>query len=121
MDSKNNTYLCRAKILNMEIKFGQKYLEELYETGSCSDKKHRFQPQIVSKFRKTIDLLEANATKEDLYRFHSLHFEALRGDKEGLFSVRVNDQYRLELSIEVIGREPVITVCTIEELSNHYK
>ncbi|MBQ0057727.1 MAG: type II toxin-antitoxin system RelE/ParE family toxin [Bacteroidales bacterium] len=105
----------------MEIKFRQAYLKELYETGTCSDKKHRFQPQIVSKYRKTVDLLEANATKEDLYRFHSLRFEALRGDKEGLFSVRVNDQYRLELSIEVIGQEPVITVCTIEELSNHYK
>lgn len=121
MDLNKSLYLCRAKILYMEIRFKQSYLKELYETGSCSDKKHRFQPQIISKYRKTVDLLEANATKEDLYRFHSLHFEALHGDKEGLFSVRVNDQYRLELSIEVIGREPVITVCTIEELSNHYK
>lgn len=121
MDLNKKLYLCRAKILYMEIRFKQSYLKELYETGSCSDKKHRFQPQIISKYRKTVDLLEANATKEDLYRFHSLHFEALQGDKEGLFSVRVNDQYRLELSIEVIGREPVITVCTIEEMSNHYK
>lgn len=98
----------------MDIRFGQTYLKELYEKGTCNSKKHRFQPQIVSKYRKTVDLLESNNTIEDLYRFHSLHFEALRGDKEGLFSVRVNDQYRLELSIEVIGRESVITVCTIE-------
>lgn len=121
MDLKIIQYLCRVKIQHMEIRFRQPYLKELYETGSTTEKKYRFQPQIVSKYRKTIDLLEANATKEDLYRFHSLHFEALHGDKEGLFSVRINDQYRLELSIEVVGREPVITVCTIEELSNHYK
>ena len=98
----------------MDIRFGQTYLKELYEKGICNSKKHWFQPQIVSKYRKTVDLLESNNTIEDLYRFHSLHFEALRGDNEGLFSVRMNDQYRLELSIEVIGRESVITVCTIE-------
>jgi len=38
----------------MEIKFEKKYLEELYEYGKSSDKKYRFQPQIVAKYRKTI-------------------------------------------------------------------
>lgn len=105
----------------MEIKFEQRYLEELYLTGKCTDKKHRFQPPIIAKYRKTVDLLEANSCKEDLYRFHSLNFEALKGNKDGLYSVRVNDQYRLELKIEVSGSEPIITICTIVELSNHYQ
>ncbi len=104
----------------MEIIFGKQYLKELFFTGTCTDKKHRFQPEIISKFIKVVNLLEANTTMEDLYRFRSLHFEALRGDKEGLFSVRINDQYRLELEIKVEGKEPVITICTIVELSNHY-
>ena len=42
----------------MEITFEQTYLEELYLKGKCSDKKHRFQPQVISKYRKTIDLME---------------------------------------------------------------
>lgn len=42
----------------MEIKFEKGYLEELYLNGKTSDKKYRFQPPIVTKYRKTIDLLE---------------------------------------------------------------
>ena len=45
----------------MEIKFDKEYLEELYLEGKTSDKKHRFQPPIVAKYRKTIDLLESVA------------------------------------------------------------
>ena len=57
----------------MEIKFDKEYLEELYLTGKTSDKKHRFQPQIIAKYRKTVDLLESLTSIEDLYRYHSLH------------------------------------------------
>ena len=98
----------------MEIKFDKPYLEELYLKGKASDKKHRFQPQ-------TIDLLESLAVVEDLYRYHSLHYEALTGDKAGLESVRVNDQYRIEFKTEKVVSEIVVTVCNIIELSNHYK
>ena len=105
----------------MEIKFDKPYLEELYLKAKASDKKHRFQPQIVAKYRKTIDLLESLAVVEDLYRYHSLHYEALTGDKAGLESVRVNDQYRIEFKTEKVVSEIVVTVCNIIELSNHYK
>ena len=80
----------------MDIRFEKKYLEELYFHGKTSDKKHRFQPNVVSKYRKTIDLLESLSVVEDLFRFKSLHYEALVGDKAGIESVRVNDQYRIK-------------------------
>lgn len=68
----------------MEITFDKRYLKELYETGKTGDKKHRFQPQTVRKYRKTIDLLESVSVVEDLFRYNSLHYEVLRGDKAGL-------------------------------------
>lgn len=105
----------------MEIRFDKQYLEELYLKGKTSDKKHRFQPQIIAKYRKTVDLLESLSTTEDLYRYHSLHYEALTGDKAGLESVRVNDQYRIEFKTTKLTSEALITVCNIIELSNHYK
>lgn len=40
----------------MEIIFNEEYLKELYETGK-TDKKHRFQPQIVRKYIRVIDLM----------------------------------------------------------------
>ena len=105
----------------MEIKFEKKYLEELYLNGKTSDKKHRFQPQIIAKYRKTIDLLESLTVVEDLYRYHSLHYDVLVGDKAGMESVRVNDQYRIEFKTTKVVSEIVVTLCNIIELSNHYK
>ena len=105
----------------MEIQFDKKYLEELYLDGKTSDKKHRFQPQIIDKKRKTIDLLESVSVVEDLFKYHSLKYEALIGDKAGLESVRVNDQYRIEFKTTKVVSEIIVTICNIIELSNHYK
>jgi len=105
----------------MEIKFDKTYLEELFHTGKTSDKKYRFQPQIIKKYRKTIDVLESVAVVEDLFRYNGLQYEVLHGDKEGLESVRVNDQYRVEFKTTKVVSETVVTICNIAELSNHYK
>lgn len=59
-------------------------------------------------------------SKEELFPFKSLHFEALRGDKKGLFSIKVNNQYRLEFSLDENIECPVLTICNIVERSNHY-
>lgn len=103
----------------MVIEYNQEYLKELYEQGRCIDKKHRFQPQVVQKFQKRVDTLIAATRKEDLFAFRSLNFEALHGDKEGIFSIRVDLQYRLEFTIREEG-EPVISICELQDLSNHY-
>ncbi len=105
----------------MEITFDKAYLKELYETGKMGDKKHRFQPQTVRKYRKTIDLLESVSVVEDLFRYNSLHYEVLRGDKAGLESVRVDDRYRIEFKTERVVSKTVVTICNIIELSNHYQ
>lgn len=105
----------------MEIRFDKQYLEDLYIKGKSSDKKHRFQPQIVAKYIRTIDLLESLSAVEDLYRYHSLNYEKLVGDKSGIESVRINDQYRIEFQTKQVEAEVVVTVCNILELSNHYK
>ncbi len=41
----------------MIIEFDQAYLRGLYQTGQCKNKKYRFQPHIVSKYIKCIDIL----------------------------------------------------------------
>ena len=105
----------------MIIKYGKEYLKELYEEGKCGDRRYRFQPQIVKKYQKRVDTLIGATRKEDLFPFKSLNFEALHGDKEGMFSIRVDMQYRLEFSLEEVGGESLVTICQLEELSNHYK
>jgi proteic killer suppression protein len=105
----------------MEIQFEKVYLRELYEIGKATDKKHRFQPQVVAKYQKTVGILKSVLRVEDLYKFNALCYEVLKGDKKGISSVRVNDQYRLEFTTSQVISETIVTICNILELSNHYK
>ncbi len=104
----------------MIVEFEKEYLRDLYSTGRSSDKKHRFQPDVVKRYKKGIDNLKWASKKEDLFRINSLNFEALKGDKIGLFSIRVNDQYRIEFKLSEFSDEQILTICSIVELSNHY-
>ena len=108
-------------VIIMVVTFNEDYLEKLYTKGETGVKKLRFQPQIVRAYQKGIKFLIQAKRKEDLFPFKSLHFEALHGDKEGRFSIRANDQYRIEFTLEETDDEPVVTICNIMELSNHYK
>ena len=105
----------------MEIIFEEDYLEELYYEGKAHNRKYRFQPQVVKKYIRVIDLMESLSCTEDFYRYKALHYEALSGDKKDRESVRVNDKYRIEFSSEIVDKEKRITICNILELSNHYK
>ena len=104
----------------MIVEYGQEYLQELYDGGRCRDKSHRFQPQVVKKYQKRVDTLIGAVRKEDLFVLQSLGFEALHGNMEGLYSIRVDYHYRLLFSLREEGSEPVVTICTLQELSNHY-
>lgn len=105
----------------MEIIFSKKYLKELQLTGKTSDKKYRFQPDIVKRYRKTIDRMAAAKRIEDLYNIASLGYEKLTGDKKGISSVRVSQKYRIEFEELRNTDEDYISICNIIELSNHYR
>lgn len=105
----------------MEVVFKKDYLLDLYETGKTKDKKHRFQPEIVHKYKRCIDILKDASRIESLYVLHALHYEKLQGDKQGISSIRVNNQYRIEFEEEQIENRIITTICNIIELSNHYK
>ena len=106
----------------MEIEFDKDYLQELFEEGKSSNKKHRYQPEIIKKFTYTVNILRAAPNTESLYKFKSLNYEKKGGDLGGIEAVKINDQYRLEFVTRTEGGEPpTITICKLLELSNHYK
>lgn len=95
-------------------------MRDLYLIGKA-DKKHRFQPQVVKKYIQVVDLMRDEDNVLGLVKYNALHYERLSGDKQGLSSVRVNDQYRIEFEEEIENGKTVATICNIIELSNHYK
>jgi proteic killer suppression protein len=106
----------------MDIRFEKTYLSELYYTGKSGNKKYRFQPQVLKGYVTCVKALQRASRIEDLFQYHSLHYEKLRGDKEGLSSVRINLQYRLEFrELTAPDGEVEITICSLVDISNHYK
>ena len=97
-----------AKRREMIVLFDQDYLKELYVSGVCRDKSYRFQPSIISKYVWIIKLMCSLEDVSGLMKYNSLHYERLKGDKQGLSSVRINKKYRIEFK-------------EILEISNHYK
>lgn len=106
----------------MIVIFEEQYLENLYKEG-IDDKKHRFQPDIIRRYQKAVNFMKNSSSMTALAQIHSLNLEKLIGDKEGKYSVRVNDQYRIEFLISQTKEteEPIMTICNILNLSNHYK
>lgn len=105
----------------MQVTFEKEYLRELYENGKTSDKKHRFQEQIIRKYIRVVDLMVELANVMELARYGGLHYEHLHGDKKGTSSVRVNNQYRIEFREIVEEGKTIAEIVNITELSNHYK
>lgn len=105
----------------MIVTFEHDYLQALYENGESPDKKHRFQPDIIRRYQKAINFLKGSSSIEALWPIRSLQYEVLSGDKAGLSSVRVNEKYRIEFTVTMNEKEPMLTVCNVVELSNHYK
>ncbi|MCI2108018.1 MAG: type II toxin-antitoxin system RelE/ParE family toxin [Bacteroidales bacterium] len=105
----------------MIVEFEKEYLLDLYEHGKSNDKHHRFQPEVIRGYIKAINLLKTAPQLESLYPIRSLNFEALRGEKEGLCSVRANGKYRIEFTAHTTEfGDDKVTVCNIFELTNHY-
>ncbi len=105
----------------MFIEFDKDYLRELFEQGRTSDKKHRYQPEVIKGYQKAVASLKRAINVEMLYRLNSLNYEVLEGDKKGISSVRINRQYRLEFTVRDVVNEQIITVCRLLDISNHYK
>ena len=105
----------------MIVTFEKKYLRDLFEKGKTDEKKYRFQPEIIRRYQRCIKLMIDVPDLISLGKYNGLNLEKLKGDKVGKFSVRVNNQYRIEVDMKEENGETVTTICNITELSNHYK
>lgn len=105
----------------MYIEFDKDYLKDLYEKGRCSDKKHRFQPEVVKRYANCVRILLRARNTEMLYQLKSLHYEVLKGDRQGISSVRIDLKYRLEFTVREEKGEEILVICKLLDISNHYQ
>ncbi len=98
----------------MRFRFKQKKLRELYSKGKGHDK----YPEAVFKaFLRRMAVIKGAKDERDLRALKGARFEKL-ATKAGGYSMRLGQQFRLELSFE-ITESGEKTVC-IEKISKHY-
>ncbi len=103
----------------MIIQFNNAYLQKIFE-GKQVTGKPKYSQDVILKYKKTVLMLQHTGSIKELRKFRGLNFEALKGDYKGYYSVRVDLQYRLILSVE--KNSIVVTdVLVIEDLTNHYR
>lgn len=105
----------------MLVSFGEQYLEDLYTKGKAQGKNTAINLRLSEAIKKAVKFLISAKRIEDLFPIKSLHFEAPHGDKEGRFSIKANDQYRVEFTVTNAEDDIIVSICNILELSNHYK
>jgi proteic killer suppression protein len=99
----------------MDFRFKDKKLEQLY----TEEKDARFYPPaVVNRFFELMAIIDGAPDEREFYRLKSLHFEKLRGKRENQYSMRLNKQYRLIMTLETdaVGRYVLVV-----EISDHYK
>lgn len=72
---------------------------------------------IVKSFRMRIQLIEAAIDERTFYALPSWHFEKLKGDLAGKYSIRLNNQWRLVIKLD--KRESGKTVVVISICDYH--
>ncbi len=103
----------------MHLLFKEKSLEALYLTDAEKLKKLPFGVDVLKSYKKTIKILLNVDSIKELKKFKGLSFEPMKKERkgDGLFAVRLNEQYRLHLRLE--SNDHVIV--WIEEISKHYE
>lgn len=98
----------------MEVEFDDEGLDRL-ETDPRFTAGH---PQeVVRAYRKRLQQIRAARDERDFYALKSLHFEKLKGNRDGQHSMRLNSQWRLIL--ELRGEAPCKIIGIIEIADYH--
>ena len=98
----------------MDVDFKDQSLDRLETDAAFSA---GLSDSVVKAFRKRMQQIRAATDERTFYAHRSLHFEKLRGDRLGQYSMRLNDQWRL--IIELKGEAPRKTVYVVEIVDYH--
>ena len=97
----------------MEIEIENDDLVELLITENRA--KPKWPISVVSSFKKKLVFLQEAPDEKTIRNWKSLHFEKLKGDRDGQFSIRLNDQFRLIFKFNDLFNPPKLTILNIED------
>ena len=79
----------------MIVSFATESTEDVFNGINSKRARRCLEPKLFPIATRKLDMLDAAAELKDLKSPPSNHLEALRGDRKGKYSIRINDQYRI--------------------------
>jgi len=70
---------------------------------------------VIQSCRNKLDVLESAPDERTLRNWRSLHYEKLKGNRDGQRSIRLNDQWRLIFELDDNETPPIIKILSIED------
>jgi toxin HigB-1 len=98
----------------MEVEFDDEDLDRL-ETDAEFTAGHG--QEVVRAYRRRLQQIRAAPDERVFYALKSLHFEKLKGDRQGQHSIRLNGQWRL--IVQLRGEHPCKVVAIVEIVDYH--
>jgi len=94
--------------------FRNKKLQKLYTDEAGAE---RYPREVVDAFFDKMAIIAAASHENDLRALKSLHFEKLKGERgnRGHYSLRLNKQYRLTVTIETDDHGKLLGILDIED------
>jgi proteic killer suppression protein len=96
----------------MEVLFADPSLAKI-ETEDAGDTK--LPVGVIKSARRRLTVLRAAVDDRSLRNWKSLHYEKLKGDREGLRSIRINDQFRMVFALNERANPQTVTIIGIED------
>lgn len=94
----------------MDVIFNDDSLRRLEEDAAYDA---GFDRSIVKAYRMRLQLIRAATDVRAFYNMKSLHYEKLKGDREGQHSMRLNKQWRLILELRKEDSGKLVVVISI--------
>lgn len=77
--------------------------------------KTRLPVAVIKSARRKLTVIRAAPDDRALRNWKSLHYEKLKGSREGMHSIRLNDQFRMVLTVDVTKDPHVAVILAIED------
>ncbi|MCH7905254.1 MAG: type II toxin-antitoxin system RelE/ParE family toxin [Armatimonadetes bacterium] len=98
----------------MNFAFDDRKLQTLYITGKGKIAR-QLAREIIDKFFISLEIVASVTSTDQLRQFRGLNYEALKGNRKGQHSLRLNDQYRLIVEESVDGNGQILLIIEIDD------
>jgi toxin HigB-1 len=70
---------------------------------------------VIKSVRRKLTVIRAAPDDRALRIWKSLHYEKLKGDRDGYRSIRINEKYRIVFTLDERTQPPTVTIVAIED------